>query len=116
MGAFDVTLKVFNIAGHNTLVKPGYIEVGPSTVSGITGPEDMRIYPNPTSGQFTVQFDANGKAVVKILDQLGNMVFVQEVNQGKALVSPSELAPGIYFIRVIENKTGKTRSGKLIIQ
>jgi PKD repeat protein len=116
MGAFDVTLKVFNIAGHNTFIKSGYIEVGPSGISGINHTEGLRIYPNPTHEQFTLQFDANGKAVVKILDQLGNMVYLQEVNHGKTLLSPSELAPGIYFIQVIETESGKTKSSKLIIQ
>jgi hypothetical protein len=76
----------------------------------------LGIYPNPAHEQFTLQFDANGRAVVKILDQFGNMVFVKEVNQEKTVLSPSGLTPGIYFLQVIENKTGKTRSGKLIIQ
>jgi PKD repeat protein len=51
MGAFDVTLKVFNIAGQNTLVKSDYIEVGTSGNALIKDPEGLRIYPNPTNGK-----------------------------------------------------------------
>ena len=116
MGVFDVTLKVYNIAGHNTLVKSDYIEVGASGMPGIVGPEGLRIYPNPTHGRFTLQMDGNVKAEQKIMDQLGNVVFEAMTDSQKTTLSPPELAPGIYFIRVIESETGITRSGKLIIQ
>jgi PKD repeat protein len=116
MGAFNVTLEVFNVAGHNTLVKSDYIEVGPSGIHGITDPEGLRIFPNPTTGQFTIQCDANGNTIVKILNQLGNVVFETRINQQKTVLAPPGLAPGIYFIRVIETETGKTKSSKLIVQ
>jgi PKD repeat protein len=116
MGAFDVTLEVFNVAGHNTLFKSDYIEVGPSGIHGISDPAGLQIYPNPTNDQFTIQYDANGKTIVKILDQLGNVVFETKINQQKTVLSPPGLVPGIYFIRVIETETGKTKSSKLIVQ
>jgi PKD repeat protein len=116
MGAFDVTLKVFSIAGYNTLVKSEYIEVGPSGISGGRDNEGFRIYPNPAHEQFTIQFGRNVNAVIKLLDQVGNVVFESNVDQkNTAMISPG-LSPGLYLIRVIETESGKTQSCKLIIQ
>ena len=116
MGAFNVSLEVFNVAGHTTLLKSDYIEVGPSGISEISDPEGIQIYPNPTHGQFILNFDAKEKAVVKIIDQLGNVVFETKINQQKTEMATQGLAPGIYFIQLIGVETGKTKSSKLIIK
>jgi len=116
MGAFDVTLKAVNLAGHNTLVRSEYIEVGPS---GIFSPDDKNgfiVFPNPAKGQFTLQLNGQKNATVIILDQFGKIVFKAEVTRQINLLSPPGLTPGIYFLRITENRTGETRSGKLIIQ
>jgi PKD repeat protein len=116
MGAFDVTLKVSNNAGHTTLVKQEYIQVGPSGFSSISGSSGLLVFPNPTKGAFTVQFKSKNLAVVQVVDQLGNIVFEANQVSNKTLLTPAGLIPGLYFVRVIENETGITRISKLIIQ
>jgi PKD repeat protein len=116
MGAFDVTLIAANFAGNNTLVKHDYIEVGPSGISQLNDQEWMKIYPNPSMGQFTVQFRENVHASLVILDQPGNTVFQKEITEKKSMINASNLPPGFYFIRVTDLNTGKTTTDKLIIQ
>jgi serine protease len=115
MGSFDVTLKVTNLAGENTLVKTNYIEVGFSGLPGISGQKGIQIYPNPTKSAFTLHFDGELNALVRILDQLGNSVFEQEVDQHNSLLNPSGLASGLYFIQVT-CRSGEIKTSKLIIQ
>lgn len=114
MGAFDVSLRVANLAGHNTLVKSEYIEVGPSGIPGITGNQRIQVFPNPNNGIFTLKLDDHQSSLVKILDQLGKVVFEKSVSQQSTILHPSELTPGIYFLRVIR-ETGDIQSCKLII-
>jgi hypothetical protein len=116
MGAFDVTLKVTNFAGQNTLTKNEYIEVGPSGINGLQGQSDIVIYPNPATGQFTLLYDLKNPVTMKIVDQVGNTVYQQEVNQKKTVVDPSGLLPGFYVVRLTDNVTGKISISKLIIQ
>jgi PKD repeat protein len=116
MGAFDVTLTAYNIAGYNTLIKHDYIEVGPSGISQMNDQEWMKIYPNPSTGKFTVQFRENVHATLLILDQPGNTVFQKEITEKKSMINASNLPPGFYFIRVTDLITGKTSTDKLIIQ
>jgi len=116
MGAFDVTLKVVNLAGQNTLIKSEYIEVGPSGIPGLDGKDGIKIYPNPNQGQFTLLLKNKENAQVRIIDHLGKIVYFAEVTQQTNKISLPGLVPGIYILRVAENKTGQTKSIKLIIQ
>ena len=116
MGTFDVSLKAVNVAGENTLLKSGYITVGISGISQINDMDGIRIFPNPNKGQFTLQIQGSDNNLVKILDQLGKVVFETEVNQKTSILSPSGITPGIYILRVTGSRTGETKSSKLIIQ
>ena len=116
MGAFDVTLKVTNIAGQNTMVKHEYIEVGTSAISINSGPGTIRIFPNPTTGRFTLLSGQENSATVTIFDQVGKIVCQNEITQQKTVMTLSNLLPGFYFLRLTDNETGKISISKLIIQ
>ncbi len=116
MGAFDVSLQVVNLAGQNTLVKSEYIEVGPSGIPGTNGNEGIQVFPNPNQGQFTLRLKDNQTSLLKITDQLGKVVFEQKVTQQISIISLSGLTPGVYFLRVTDEKTGESHSIKLVIQ
>jgi len=115
MGLFDVSLRVSNIAGHNTMVKSNYINVGTTGVPGKDA-AGFAVYPNPSNGQFTLCLNEDQASFVKILDQLGKVVYQEEVNQKTNILSVSGLTPGVYFLRVTGIKTGEVRSSKLVIQ
>ena len=56
------------------------------------------IYPNPSTGQFTISFDGNIKAI-EMVDVTGRIVMTEtEINQG--MIDASLLAPGKYTVRL----------------
>jgi hypothetical protein len=76
---------------------------------------EMKVYPNPTTGQFTVEvFDEKGSVTIQVIDNGGKMV------EQKIVVASSKLASvlqafdlsgkpnGLYLIRSIGSKETKT--------
>jgi PKD repeat protein len=115
-GTFDVTLIVSNIAGESTKLKSGYIEVG-TTGTGTLGPENpFVIYPNPSSGKFSLIFNGKGSHEVKILSGLGNVIEQRISTEKNVIFNLGSLSKGIYFVQASDNETGKIRTKKLIIQ
>ncbi len=133
------------IAGQNILYLPGtMVEPGgymhgwittdnqycgslpPAMVATLTGTEDQeqseeiafRIYPNPTSGAFTLDWagtEATGKINVSIFDMRGTRIFRHELpGEAKHHLSLAGKPAGIYFVKVVSN--GVVATIKLIIR
>lgn len=64
----------------------------------------LSIYPNPTTGAFTIKTAENSKA--GIFDQTGRMVKTLEVKEGENKMDISELPNGTYLIKT-DSKTSK---------
>ncbi len=63
----------------------------------------INVYPNPTTGKFTVSVDnASEVVVVKVGDILGNVldVEVRDNLNGEYSVDMSAVADGVYFVQV----------------
>ena len=75
-----------------------------------TGKEDialskaLRVYPNPTSGEFTVEFAPEQKAAIVITDAAGRVVLQDAVQNESGLVAKSydltREPAGLYFVRI----------------
>lgn len=62
------------------------------------------LYPNPTTGQFTIQ---NVQCIienVEILDVFGKMLNSMDVNDNKAIIDINSYASGVYFTRIYTDK------------
>ncbi len=76
---------------------------------------DINLYPNPTSDQLTVEFEATGANGVQfmVIDLTGKMVHQEtlEVNSGVQSIQfdAGRLVPGYYFVHLVD---GKTRTSK----
>jgi PKD repeat protein len=95
------------------------ILVDPCT--GINDPDDLpglRIYPNPTTGMITVDFDQNITILeVTVINTLNTVVYAEstEKRTGNRLnIDLSNLAKGIYFIKLKTDK--KEQTMKVILQ
>ncbi len=97
----------------------------PAASNGKTLPdESLRInlkqYPNPTAGKFTVSFDTPEKGTlnVRIADSVGKLVFNETLDnfsgQYQKELDLSDNAKGVYFLQIVQN--GKTLNKKIILE
>ena len=76
----------------------------------IPRPQGIAIYPNPTHGNFTLDFGDTGSpplGTVRVRDVAGRLLREEEVPPGslKHEVQMPSLNSGLYFIEFIENQT-----------
>jgi hypothetical protein len=63
----------------------------------------LKVYPNPTSGQFTVELTgAEAGAVLRLHDASGRLIRESLVNNETIVAFNTDLAPGVYFISLID--------------
>ncbi len=84
--------------------KSGGIIHNPSL--SLTDPEKEElsaiVYPNPTSGQLTVEFPGNGKRYLRVVDQKGKVVVEQEVSSSDR-VDLTQLNAGQYLVELTDS-------------
>jgi len=71
----------------------------------------IKIYPNPTSGYFTVEIE-NGRSSVKIkiYNLQGQLVLYEELaNHVNTIINLSEQSSGLYFIQITTNEISVTK-------
>jgi len=82
--------------------------------------EKLTIYPNPNSGQFRVEFNANGSQTgeVRMFDLLGNLVKRNDYHFSKGentkVIFADELSNGIYLVQL--NFGSSVLQQKVIVQ
>ena len=84
----------------------------------INGNSECKLYPNPTSGTFTLSYNSQlsiPNSQLKIYDVLGQEVYTQPItNPNQTTINISQLSNGVYFYQLINNK--ETLRGKFIKQ
>jgi Secretion system C-terminal sorting domain/Beta-propeller repeat len=84
----------------------------PNDLSTATNKLDaITLFPNPNTGNFTLQGNFTGDLALTIYDNQGRNVFSQETVsfQGKNTVAiASKLSSGIYFVKVFNDNVAKT--------
>ena len=80
-------------------------EHGVSTVENILA----RLYPNPNNGSFTLAYDLKQmpEATIQLIDISGKLVYTTRIDNLNNLlkINTNDLNDGLYFIRLISNKT-----------
>ncbi len=68
-----------------------------------TNTKAVRIYPNPSNGQFTIVFsNYNSNSNIVVLDNVGNKVYANTSLQVNPMrIDLGHLEPGVYFARFI---------------
>ena len=117
-GVYTVTLIVTNECGSDTTT-------GTCTVTTVGMEEDalnqsLSIYPNPTSGNFTVTFTASSSMNVEltVLDLQGQVIYNNALGSVsgdvKEAINLNDIAAGMYFVELKVNDSKITR--KLIVE
>jgi hypothetical protein len=88
----------------------------PGTDPLVTQKPTFRVYPNPTTGSFTLEMTGDGQfqgGVAQICDIRGNKVLDLNLNGlNRQVISLENQPRGMYFIRVIKGQNSET--GKII--
>ena len=82
----------------------------------VTEPFDIRIFPNPTSGKFTVRDNNNSKAYeIRVYTINGSLVLERKnVQTDQLMLDISGNVPGIYLVKVSDSHSEKT--GRLVLK
>ena len=86
------------------------------TVATVANNEDVTVYPNPTSGAFTVNTnDISEESLVQIYGVNGILISEsQSTDASVTMNSQSNLSPGIYLVKVTNSENNSTH--KLVVQ
>ena len=72
--------------------------------------DELKVYPNPNSGQFTVNRVQGTVDRVQVYDVYGKLLKTVEVNGNTVELDVRELASGMYFVRISTEKGVVTKS------
>ena len=96
------TVGTFQMKVTGTAENLGTVELGGAA---------LKAYPNPATTELNIALEGSAIAAVEIADVTGRVVSSQSIKNGK--VNVSNLAKGVYFLRVKDDK-GVTRIQKFI--
>jgi len=74
----------------------------------------INIFPNPTTGKFTVSNLSSESKEIQILNIVGEIVFMKKLSAAHEQVIDPDLMPGIYFVKLLGKEN--ILAGKLIVE
>ena len=92
-----------------TYTAPGTVDVVEDAID-----ETISVYPNPTTGQFTVELETSVDASVSVFNTAGLQMINKNIEGNLLTIDVADFLPGVYFVRVMND--GKLSTKKLIIQ
>lgn len=106
--AEDPNGNLFAAARERSLWKSGtYVNTSQIPTSNVS----MSVYPNPTSGLVTVQYDGLIPSQLIIFNNLGKAIKYIDIDQPLTKVNTNGLVPGIYFLKI----TGRNIVRKMVV-
>ncbi|MCD4695292.1 MAG: T9SS type A sorting domain-containing protein, partial [Bacteroidales bacterium] len=112
-GATDQTYYPVATDDYYVIVTNSFdCESGPSNVihfvfvgiNEFSGSADVRIFPNPTTGECTVEFNGNyGMSEIKVVNIMNEVVFesLTEIKSGSLLnIDLNNISKGVYFLKI----------------
>lgn len=74
----------------------------------------IRVFPNPSTGLFTIQSSTNKVESIQIINTLGEVIRESELSKTESLIDLKDISKGIYFLQILnDNQTLVTK--KIII-
>lgn len=111
-GTYDVTVTLSNDCGSTDVTEQfnvvNTLSVGENSIDGLT------IYPNPTSGAFTVSISSKAAATVSVTTLTGAQVIENRSFAGVVEMDATSWQSGVYFVQVVSE--GKTSTHKVVVR
>ena len=71
---------------------------------------NMNVFPNPTSGELTIEFGIDYGAVeIRLINSLGQIIDVYSFDSSKAVKLTIDEAPGAYILEVVTDELNPAR-------
>jgi uncharacterized repeat protein (TIGR03803 family) len=79
---------------------------------------EIKVYPNPNDGIFTIESSVNGRQSLEIYNMLGEKIYTETLRQaqGDNTINLSNEAKGLYLYRLLTPEGKQLSQGKFIIQ
>ncbi|MEO6902325.1 MAG: T9SS type A sorting domain-containing protein [Bacteroidia bacterium] len=75
----------------------------PTGVKDIFNDNKVDVYPNPSTGLFTIDMGKTTKSIIEVYNMLGECVAKKEFSEQKNILDLTQLKPGMYSMKVIAN-------------
>ena len=101
-GSVDMYLVAINDCGTDT----AFLNLANVNVEEMTPIKDLKLYPNPSNGLFTLKFSANSndRVAINVFDLKGNLMdsftMNQQVGTNNLTMDYSQLSSGLYLIQL----------------
>ena len=70
-----------------------------------SGLGDLKIYPNPTNGEFTIHLNNSNSKTIEVTDLTGRIILSSTSIDDKINVNINALSNGIYYVKIKSNNT-----------
>lgn len=106
-GIYDVSLKVTNACGSDSITKTQYINVIATGIEMFSTVQNISVFPNPNSGVFTLKMESPSNQNIKLnlFNSLGQLITKRDIATTARLTKTdfdiSAKGKGIYYIQII---------------
>jgi hypothetical protein len=104
-----IWLRLKGYSADTTLFKSGTVELKSNTtgVHEIERIQEIKVYPNPSAGQFTIEGENIRK--VELIDMNGKTMYSSLIIQSGQSFDTGALPAGTYFVKIITDHGPVTR-------
>jgi hypothetical protein len=91
----------------------------PTGVTEMKNEIEFTVYPNPSSGSFSVRTEANSDLLksVQVTNMLGQVVYTAAINSEKTdIVLSSSISKGIYFVNMLDKNSRVCATEKITVE
>ncbi|MDY0334817.1 MAG: C25 family cysteine peptidase [Bacteroidales bacterium] len=104
MGTANLMVRGVNDCGEGAWSEAFVITINDCTGIDETDQSQMSIYPNPANDNFTIRLNGNDNVTLTLVNAIGKTVYsrsdVQVNGTSTTQIDASQLAPGMYFLKV----------------
>lgn len=97
-----------NIPVDSTVVLP--------KIEGYTDPKWLKVYPNPSSENATIEWKNEDEGWLEIFDLNGKKVWSTTMKSTKTIFNTAHLSNGNYLVKITAKTSGKTETAHLTVQ